>query len=60
MVLDDLAKRHHFSRTAKVAYDPKSWAVGVWTLEKRQRPLSSERHKTEQQSGLSHGSWAGL
>ncbi|TAA72593.1 hypothetical protein [Planococcus salinarum] len=27
--LDDLAKRRLFSRIAKVAYDPKSWAVGV-------------------------------
>ncbi|PKH11940.1 hypothetical protein CXF70_00040 [Planomicrobium sp. MB-3u-38] len=25
-------------------------AVGVWTLEKRRHPLSSERHKTEQRS----------
>ncbi|WP_179135734.1 hypothetical protein [Planomicrobium okeanokoites] len=46
-----------FATAAELAYDPKSWAAGVWTKEKRQRPLSSERHKTDQQSGvLCHGS----
>ncbi|WP_282019869.1 hypothetical protein, partial [Planomicrobium okeanokoites] len=38
-------------RAAELAYDPKSWAAGVWTTEKRKRPFSSERHKTNQRSG---------
>ncbi|RLQ89669.1 hypothetical protein D9754_12765 [Planomicrobium sp. Y74] len=36
-------------------------AVGVWTLEKRKRPFSSDKRKADQQSGvLCHGSWVDL
>ncbi|TAA65716.1 hypothetical protein D2910_16340 [Planomicrobium okeanokoites] len=31
-----------FATAADMAYDPKSWAAGVWTLEKRKLPLSSD------------------
>ncbi|RAZ75564.1 hypothetical protein DP120_14480 [Planococcus halotolerans] len=34
-----------FATAAGLAYDSKSWVAGVWTPEKRKRPLRFERHK---------------
>ncbi|ETP68856.1 hypothetical protein G159_09865 [Planococcus glaciei CHR43] len=46
-----MAKRRIFSRTAKVAYDPRIWSLQLDNKEKRKWPLRSDRHKAIRRSG---------